>query len=763
MSKITAEFRLSALRRGMLVTSTRGGTSDAIAFAAAIEFANLGFVVSPEKLSLVDNETITDAIASARKIMGADRDMTPIYPGFPHQVQELPTMTLLMEQILHYWSAGALLPDYPSVVREGLPIEDALRNARSLRVVNAWAAAKELAYELASNPVALSVDDKALLVAAIQVEPPTIETVVETVKNSRNGENVQSFLSAVSKNAPQLAHLRKRLLSRNEIALAVIPVVANADVLLRAVLTLFTVPAPINQKKVLEAASVSANDRLRLEYVSDDEDSLIRSVRRVDTTQFAQSVLSAKEKTRLENYTLAVNNLANRHARAVFMLNIPRPVRRAVVEKLGKVSLGYKADSVVGRQMLWRKVMTAVHAYDFNLSEAEKRVADIIHSNVEYKTLNSLIEEAMQRRDVVTAVELLAENQPGNLLRRLVSLLRLVSTSKEAKLLAKTVRKVGGQSNLTTLISAYNGVIAANDTSARVTRVAGINNKMVSRADVVKVDDEHVALLVKALKKALGECLAKKAAPVGPVPVRSSLAVPLVRRDAATADRVMERGSDFGVAGKGDTLRIFSHWNNNQKMNGYMDIGLVILDDKFNHLTVLTWNSWANNRDLGTYSGDKNVYPGDSAAEYFDLDLAKVRVKYPNAIYAAMTIQSWSGWPMSKVDIIAGAMLRSKPDSGEVFDARSVSTAFKPTTDSLQSVPFAVDLRSGKMVWIDSSNGSMETNVSSTNDDSIGAIVYDELERPRMTLGELATLWAKAHGVATVDAPVNQKELAMLL
>lgn len=721
MSKITAEFRSSALRRGLLVKPAKGTSSDAFAFAGVIELANLGFITSPTDLRQMSNETITETIKQARKIVGADRDMVPVYPGFPKQVEELSTMTLLVEQILHYWSGGALLPDYPSIVREGLAIEDALRNARTLRVVSAPAAARELISDLVSNPVAISVDDKELLTAAMLLQKPSIELIVETVKNSRNGENIQSFISAVNKVGG---------LPRTDVALAVIPVVANADVLLRVVLSLFTACAPINKGEVLDSE---------------------------------KDMLSTKEAQRVGNYTLAVNTLADRHTRAVFMLNVPRPVRRAVVEKLGKVSAGYKVDSVVGRQMLWRKVMTAVHAYDFNLSEAEKRVADIIHSNVEYKTLNSLIEDAMARREVVTAVELLAEHQPGNLLRRLVSLLRLVNNSKEAKLLAKTVRKVGSQSNLTTLISAYNGVIAANDNSARVTRVAGLNNTMVNRSAVVKVEEEYITLLCKSLKKAIRDLLAKKAAPVGPVGVTSSMAVPLVRRDAATTDREMERGADFAVAGEGDTLRIFSHWNNNQSQSGYMDIGLVILDNTFENLAVLTWNSWSSHRDLGTYSGDKNVYPGDSAAEYFDLNLTKVRAKFPNAIYAAMTIQSWSGWPTSKVDIIAGAMLRSKPDSGEVFDARSVTTAFKPTTDSTQSVPFAVDLRSGKMVWIDSSNGSTASGTSSTNDDSIGSIVYDELERPRLTLGELATLWAKAHKVETIDWPVDQKELAKLL
>lgn len=722
MSKVTAEFRMSALRRGLLVKSAKGSSSEQVAFAASIELANLGFVVPPAELTAVSAKTLTDTIEQARKIMGADRDMTPIYPGFPKQVQELSTMTLLVEQILHYWSGGALLPDYPSIVREGLPVEDMLRNARSLKVVNAAAAAREMVAELVASPIAMSVDDKTLLLSALELQKPSVEMIVDTVKRSRNGENVQTFLSSVSAvtGGP----------GRDELALAVIPVAANSDVLLRMMLTLFSVGAPMKKGEVLGSEEMHS---------------------------------SSAELVRIQNYNLAVTTLADRHSRAVRMLNIPRPVRRLVLAKLADLSDGFRADSLVGRQDLWRKVMTAIHPYDFKMSEASKRAADIIHSNVEYKTLNSLVEAAMQDRDVVTAITLLAENQPGNLLRRVVALLRLVKSDKEAKKLAKAVRRVGPNAALTTLISAYNGVIAANDGATRVTRVAGLKNTMVTRAAVEKVQEEHIALLLKALKKAMREALAKKAAPAGPVAVTSSNPVPLVRRDAATADRQMDRGAEFGVAGEGDTLRIFSHWKNNQRNSGYMDIGLVFLDDKFETLGVITFNSWASHRDIGTYSGDKHVQVGHSAAEYFDVELKKLRKKYPTAIYAAMTIQSYNGWPTSKVDIIAGAMLRSKPNSGEVFDPRSITTAFKPTTDSTQSVPFAIDLRTGKMIWVDSSNGSDAAGVSSTSDNSIGSIIYDELERPRLTLGELATLWAKAHNVETVKEPVNQKQLMSLL
>jgi hypothetical protein len=703
MSKITNDFRSNALRRGVLVKTNRGSSEQAFAYAASIELANLGFIVDPSELVTVDNKTIVATINEARRIVGADRDMTPIYPGFPKQVQELSTMTLLVEQILHYWTAGAFLPNYPTVAREGLPIEDMLRNARSLRVLSAGETSRALTKELASNPVALSESDKELLQGAIELKRPSLELVEEIVKTSRNGENIQSFIRSVQSVGA---------FTNSDLAEAVIKNTFNTDVILRTLLTIFTKSA------------------------ADKWDA---------------------------NYDLAVNTLADRHSHSVRMLNIPRSVRRIVVKQLGKTTTDFKADALVNRQNLWRKVMTAIHPFDFKPSDFDKRAVDIIHSNVEYKTLNSAVEEAMGNKDVNTAVEMLAKHQPGNLLRRVVALLRLVDNLKDAKLLSEKIQEVGGKSNLTTLISAYNGILSANSEHARVNRVAGLNNTMLDRSNVVKVNEGYVALVIESIKYSITEVLKNKKAPVGAVNVLSTAAVPLVRRDASTTDRNIDRGAEFAIAGEGDTLRIFSHWNNNQSRDGYMDIGAVVLDSEFNQVGVSTWNSWAQSRAWSTYSGDKNVYPGGSAAEYFDIDLKKVREIFPNAIYVAMTIQSWSGWPVANVDIIAGAMLRSKPNSGEVFDARTVATAFKPTTDSTQSVPLAVDLRSNKMIWVDSSNGSDEAGSSSTNDDSIGSIVYDELERPRFTLGELATLWADAHGVETVQGEVVKEDLLNLL
>ena len=706
MAKITANLRQAALRRGFLVkTRAQTTATSAIYAAAAIEFANLGFIVSPKELDGISVAGLETALADARKVIGADRDMVPVYPGFPQQVESLDSMTLLIEQILHYWTAGAFLPDYPTIAREGLPLEDMLRTARELKVRVASEAAREMTRALVTNPVALSADDKTLLEGCVELQHPTLEEVSDLVKVAKNGENIQSFVEAVAGVCTY---------SLNELLSATVAGLGNSDQLLRTVLSLASTASDVKWK---------------------------------------------------ENYTLAVTTLADRHARAVRMGRLNRAARRSIVVRLGEVTNGFNADRLVARRDLWRGVLRAVHPYDFVLTEAQKRAVDIVHSNVGYRTLNSLVEGAMESGKVKKVVELLSENQPGNLLRRVVAILRLVKKDSQAERVADAIRRVGVRSSVSTLISAYNGVISANDEHARVTRVAGLNNTMMSRSDIKKVKKDHIELVLEAIRDALSQNLAKKEAPTGVVGVKGKAPVPLVRRDASTTDRVLDRGEVMAISGDGDVLRVFGHWNNNQNRSGYMDIGAVVLDKDFKSLGVCTWDTWnhGNAREWSTYSGDKLVYPGQSASEYVDVKLDKLRKTLPGARYVALTVQSWSGFPIDSVDFVAGAMLRSDGTKGEVFDARSVVTTFKPTTKSLQAVPLVVDLKNKRMTWIDTSNGANQMGVSSSRDATIGPLIYDELKRPRFTLGELAELWANAHDTKTVKNPVDREALLALL
>lgn len=703
MSKITDAFRNRALRRGVIVRPSRSyETAEHIRFAASVEMLNLGFKVLPEQLNGMSDSAMTKMINDARNVIGADRDMRPVYPGFPKQVQDLDTLTLLVEQILHYWTAGEFLPDHPDVVREGLPLADMMRSTRETVVKTAGEAADYLINTLTRSGVAMSEDDRILLADAVQIHVPAEDDLAAILRDSRNGENVQVLVSALA---------GKGAIDANSGLTVLAPFAKNADQLLRSVLALATSPV----------------------------------------------------EGREEDYARAVENLSDRDASAVRMVTIGRPARRVVLSRLAEVTGGFYADTLVTRQNLWRRVMRMIHPYNMVTSGTpEARAVDIIHSNIEHKTLNSHVEEAMAEGDAGKVVTLLSEHQPGNLLRRLVAILRITRKVADARKLADAVRTHAVRSPISTLVSSYNGIIAVNDTHARVTRVAGRNNHMLEN-NRASVNTRYVNIVSEAILDALRTVLATKNAPTAPVGVASEQAMPLVRRDLASTDRTMDRGQRIFTAGEGDTLRVFSHWKNTSRTSGYIDLAAIVLDEDYNAVSVSTWNTWANAREWSTYSGDKLVRPGRSAAEYYDIDLAKVKVAYPRAAWVAISLQSWSGIAYKDVDLIAGAMLRSEPDSGEVFDPRTVASAFTPTTDSFQSVPLAVNLDSREMVWLDSSSGSMNTGVSAANDGTVGSIVYDEVARPRLTMGEVAMLWAEAHNMDTVDEPVDRDAILELL
>ena len=702
MGNITAEYRLAALRHGVVIRSRAKDSSDAHTFAAMIEMANYGYRVNPEDLRGMSSAALRAMLDDARAIKGADRDMTPIYPGFPKQVQDLDTLTLLVEQILHYWSGGTFLPDYPHVVREGLPLEDIVSDTTAVQVLEAGPAARHFITELTRRGVAISEAERDLLRGGVAVARPDADMVREVMHGARNDENVQVLINAL---------LSEGVFGENDVIVQFAGSVRTVDSLLRLVLSAIGTP-------------------------------------------YDKHAAAAE---------LAVDHLSDKNAYAIRIASMSRPARRAVMEALGRLSAGFHADKLILKAGLWRKVMRSVHPYSqIVLSDEARRAADVIHSNIEYRTLDSLIEEALAEGDTSEVIELLSENRPHALLERLVEILRSARTMASAKELAAAVESATRNTPVTALVRAYNGVIGANFDGVKLVREAGRNNRMIS-TDHEDVKQRHIETVADAVVRSLSARLAKTDTPHGAVGVKSDMAVPLVRRDLSNTDRVMDRGARVAPVGEGRVLRVFSHWRNTHTISGYLDVGVALLDGDFVNLVTSTWNTWDRNREWSTYSGDKLVHPGGSAVEFFDVELDKVRKLYPSAKWAVMTVQSWSGIPLNEVDMVAGTMRRSAQNKGDTFDARTITSAFSPTTEAYQALPLAYDLDTDEMVWLDTSSGSTATNVSAAEDCAIGPVVRDELARPRLTMGELALMWAQAHGVDVVDAPVDRDAVLALL
>ena len=679
----------TALRTGHLVTTptTEPVLGDALSAAFIVELANLGFIVTnPDKAKEIPTTQAEDTLHAARTIVGTDRDTTPIYPGFPQQVKDLPTTTLIVEQILHYLSGGTLLPDYPDVIREGLPLADAVRSGKKVEIVDYNDYGTAQLESLMKRTSAFSDVEKQKLRDVVDGNLSD-EEIVSYYTMTRNHENAHSFVNALISTGAYNPHNLFNVLA---------DATYNITRLLRLYLAIYTTPI-------------------------DGLDGI---------------------------YAKATGNLLNDEVFCIYHIPVPRKNRVKLVNRIGDTTQDFRVDEMLKHKQLWQRIICHIHGFDYQKNADAVRAMNIVNDNIDHTTFNSIIEQAMAKGEAVKASTLLLEHRPAELLRRAVALMRLPWRDEQANSVAENLHQAGLKAPFTTLISAYNGILNANEDVARLTRVAGRNNAVVSK-DRAKISDEHQTMALEALKQAMVAQLKELPAPKV-VGTRSDLRVPLVARDAATTDYAIDRGAEIDVAGGGDVLRLFSHWTAQQGQSGYVDLGVVLIDEDFNHMGALTWNTWYRYRDLGTYSGDKHVYPGDSAAEYYDIELSKVG---KGVRYLAVTLQSWSGYPLDTVDMIAGAMFRSEPGSGEVFEPRSIVSAFKPTVSSLQAVPYVFDMEKKKLIWLDSSSGSTRSHVSADDDSQVVDVVRSELG-DRLTFGELAQLWADAHG-AEVNSEVE--------
>lgn len=663
----------------------------------AVELLNLGYLTNPAELAGLSEPDMQAILGAAREISGASRTYQPVYPGFPAQVRDLSTLQLIVDQIVYYLSV-AFDPDGKQVdrfatvdrsvkVRPDLPVADLLVSSKPLRVADAEGLF-DLAEDLIRRPVALSPDDREFVTAAIYfaVANRARFSALDRLHGSvlvglRNRENWQTVVEALADAG----------LLWEAVAGVALRTAEGVDDLLRAVLSLYTSP------------------------LRDEDDA---------------------------EHVRARRALADSAYRAVRVRSVPKPIRHLLVQRLGELSDGYRADTLATRRNLWRRVMRYVHPFEFAATDAEKRALDIIHSNIEYRTFASEVESAFEAGELVPAVDLLVQ-RPGQLVARIV---HLATLDGDLAYLRNAVAAVGSRARVTQLVAAYNGLAALAAGRSTVQRVTGRANFVrEQRGDVSPADAVLLQLAVRAALQSRILSLGGELVPDGlVVGTADSAAVSTINRDASSMDRAIERGEKFVIGGEQGVLRLFVHWHNGPGRVD-LDLGALLLDADFRQVATVDYRSYQDNRGYATYSGDLTDAPEpDGAAEFIDIDLkAAVRVR-PEARYVAMTVNSFTGQRLSTVDHLAGAMLRSDGDRGQHFDPRTVATAFRSSNESTLVSPLVVDLVTREAIWVDTSNGSQQAGHSISEGGTLADAIAAEIGVARLTYGDMAVIVAEA-------------------
>ena len=219
--------------------------------------------------------------------------------------------------------------------------------------------------------------------------------------------------------------------------------------------------------------------------------------------------------------------------------------------------------------------------------------------------------------------------------------------------------------------------------------------------------------------------------------------VPFALRSASRALRTIARGSWIALP-ECSTLRFFVWWKDGESRTD-IDLSAAFLDEDFNFKTTV---AYYNLREMGcTHSGDITSAP-KGASEYIDVNIDTARKQ---GRYVVMVLNSFTQQPFKDLpECFAGWMARSAPNSGEVFEARTVQDKIDITSEKTVSVPVLFDLENRAAIWMDLALKSTSAiNNVRANTKGIATMAKALATLPKPTLYDLFSFHVEARGQAS--------------
>ena len=183
-------------------------------------------------------------------------------------------------------------------------------------------------------------------------------------------------------------------------------------------------------------------------------------------------------------------------------------------------------------------------------------------------------------------------------------------------------------------------------------------------------------------------------------PKMANIALPLQETASSTGFGVLPKGSRIPIPNN-KVIRAFTYW---EQVND-IDLSVHGIDDK-GRKREFSWRTmYQRQSDYICYSGDvtDGFYGG---SEYFDVNLKAYKKAHPHDRYLVFCNNVFSGKPFSNCLCTAGYMVRDKVSSGEIFEPKTVQTAYTINANSTYAYLFAIDLQENELVWLNMSKDS---------------------------------------------------------
>jgi len=431
--------------------------------------------------------------------------------------------------------------------------------------------------------------------------------------------------------------------------------------------------------------------------------------------------------------------------------NLSKKERRFLLECLENCGPSTTEDMIRWKER-WIRLGERLHPGDYKNRFPRSLVAfDVLRNGNPYETFNSRIEAALSAKKSDQALDILIQ-RPGDFARRLDHALRTLDKPDEV---AIVFLKIASKVSTPVLLQLWHHFSTRNDAAIRAFFPKGNAAKVqVKEERLPRLQTELVQHLVNGIRDVLVERF-RHLPSLGKVHIGENLKkqiVPFSQRTASRAIQTVARGSSFDLP-LGQTIRFFCWWKNLEKpdsADGRVDIDLSasIFDTNWQYISDVSYYNLRQGRCY--HSGDITSAP-NGACEFIDMDLPFVLES--NARYIVMSIMCFTGQSFLELpECFGGWMMRQRPESGEIFDPRTVKDKVDITGSTRTCVPVIVDVENRNVFWADLAlKGQFQVNNAARNSvgmSQIGKVIV-ALNKP--SLFDLFLMHAEGRGTLVDD------------
>lgn len=233
----------------------------------------------------------------------------------------------------------------------------------------------------------------------------------------------------------------------------------------------------------------------------------------------------------------------------------------------------------------------------------------------------------------------------------------------------------------------------------------------------------------------------------------NSVLLPLNIQSSTKELSTLQKGSRVPLNLKKDVLRLFVYWKQKSpEQRVDVDLSMIGFDHVYKMASQVSFMRLSSNDGVVVHSGDIQSAP-EGASEFIDIkykELLKTGVRY-----VGILINSFTGQTFNTFECFAGLMERKDQKSGELFEPSTVTHKYDLSSASTSSIPFIIDLETGKLIWADIGGEKSTFSTVLTHKKKMSNLIRATkiMNLNNMSVGSLLKIHARSAGAELVTDP----------